>query len=129
MLIRARNAPLDIIATPNPEVLLIFPPHLSHTRSLRLRSLSASDSDIIRHIFSWEAPVLGDFGLFKTLGTEDGVLEPIPTSSTCYSAPFIVLPVSLQLLSCHLPPNVKCSPVATPGCSQSAWTSTKSTAG
>jgi phosphoenolpyruvate carboxykinase (ATP) len=30
----------------------------------------------------------------KTPGTEDGVLEPIPTFSTCYSAPFIVLPVS-----------------------------------
>ncbi|KAH9060353.1 ATP-utilizing phosphoenolpyruvate carboxykinase [Lactarius deliciosus] len=28
----------------------------------------------------------------KTPGTEDGVLEPIPTFSTCYSAPFIVLP-------------------------------------
>lgn len=31
----------------------------------------------------------------KTPGTEDGVLEPIPTFSTCYSAPFIVLHVSL----------------------------------
>ena len=30
----------------------------------------------------------------KTPGTEDGVLEPIPTFSTCYSAPFIVLHVS-----------------------------------
>ncbi|PBK91741.1 ATP-utilizing phosphoenolpyruvate carboxykinase [Armillaria gallica] len=27
----------------------------------------------------------------KTPGTEDGVLEPIPTFSTCYTAPFIVL--------------------------------------
>jgi len=27
----------------------------------------------------------------KTPGTEDGVLEPIPTFSTCYSAPFITL--------------------------------------
>jgi phosphoenolpyruvate carboxykinase (ATP) len=27
----------------------------------------------------------------KTPGTEDGVLEPIPTFSTCYSAPFIIL--------------------------------------
>ncbi|KAF9516688.1 hypothetical protein BS47DRAFT_1390524 [Hydnum rufescens UP504] len=27
----------------------------------------------------------------KTSGTEDGVLEPIPTFSMCYSAPFIVL--------------------------------------
>jgi len=26
----------------------------------------------------------------KTPGTEDGVLEPLPTFSTCYSAPFIV---------------------------------------
>ena len=29
----------------------------------------------------------------KTPGTEDGVLDPIPTFSTCYSAPFIVLHV------------------------------------
>ena len=28
----------------------------------------------------------------KTPGTEDGVLEPVPTFSTCYSAPFIVCP-------------------------------------
>ncbi|KAH8119606.1 ATP-utilizing phosphoenolpyruvate carboxykinase [Phellopilus nigrolimitatus] len=27
----------------------------------------------------------------KTPGTEDGVVEPIPTFSTCYSAPFLVL--------------------------------------
>ncbi|KLO19468.1 ATP-utilizing phosphoenolpyruvate carboxykinase [Schizopora paradoxa] len=27
----------------------------------------------------------------KTPGTEDGVLEPVPTFSTCYSAPFLVL--------------------------------------
>ena len=27
----------------------------------------------------------------KTPGTEDGVMEPIPTFSTCYSAPFLVL--------------------------------------
>ncbi len=39
----------------------------------------------------------------KTPGTEDGVLEPIPTFSTCYSAPFIVLPVSLLHLSGYLP--------------------------
>lgn len=37
----------------------------------------------------------------KTPGTEDGVLEPIPTFSTCYSAPFIVLPVSLLLSSSY----------------------------
>jgi phosphoenolpyruvate carboxykinase (ATP) len=34
----------------------------------------------------------------KTPGTEDGVLEPIPTFSTCYSAPFIVLPVRSSFL-------------------------------
>ena len=34
----------------------------------------------------------------KTPGTEDGVLEPIPTFSTCYSAPFIVLHVSLPYI-------------------------------
>lgn len=39
------------------------------------------------------ARLIGDFNS-KTPGTEDGVLEPIPTFSTCYSAPFIVLHVS-----------------------------------
>jgi F-box-like len=44
MLARARNTPLDIDidldGTPSPEVLLLmFPPHLSHTRRLRLYSL------------------------------------------------------------------------------------------
>ena len=38
----------------------------------------------------------------KTPGTEDGVLEPIPTFSTCYSAPFIVLHVSHQ----HIPSTI-----------------------
>lgn len=43
------------------------------------------------------SPTKSDLTLFslsvlrKTPGTEDGVLEPIPTFSTCYSAPFIVL--------------------------------------
>ena len=36
----------------------------------------------------------------KTPGTEDGVLEPIPTFSTCYSAPFIVLHV--RILTSHI---------------------------
>lgn len=38
--------------------------------------------------------LLTDAILSKTPGTEDGVLEPVPTFSTCYSAPFIVLHVS-----------------------------------
>lgn len=36
----------------------------------------------------------------KTPGTEDGVHEPIPTFSTCYSAPFIVLHV--RVLTSHV---------------------------
>ncbi len=38
----------------------------------------------------------------KTPGTEDGVLEPIPTFSTCYSAPFIVLHVRAAMTSCNM---------------------------
>ena len=38
-------------------------------------------------------PVFNNRPHSKTPGTEDGVLEPIPTFSTCYSAPFIVLHV------------------------------------
>ena len=49
----------------------------------------------------------------KTPGTEDGVLEPIPTFSTCYSAPFIVLHVRADFV--HLlnnPVNTACSSLA-----------------
>ncbi|KAF8486832.1 hypothetical protein DFH94DRAFT_3537 [Russula ochroleuca] len=67
MLARARNAPLDIDidigVTSNPEVLLVFPPHLSHTRELRLYSLSILHSDSVRAIYSREAPALEHFEL------------------------------------------------------------------
>ncbi|KAH9980630.1 hypothetical protein BJV77DRAFT_1073459 [Russula vinacea] len=67
MLARARNAPLDIDIdlgeTSNQEVLLMFPPHLSHTRELRLYSLSMLHSDSIRGIYSREAPDLEHFEL------------------------------------------------------------------
>ena len=65
----------------------------------------------------------------KTPGTEDGVLEPIPTFSTCYSAPFIVLHVRLHSLSSISRSHNLPSPAATPRCSPSAWRSTTSTAG
>jgi hypothetical protein len=69
----------------------------------------------------------------KTPGTEDGVLEPIPTFSTCYSAPFIVLPVGLLfIVEVFVIPAHRTSilsPVATPKCSQNACRSTKLTAG
>jgi hypothetical protein len=72
MLARARNAPLDIDIdfgeTSNPEVLLMFPPHLPHTRELRLYNLSMSHSDSVRAIYSREAPALEHFDL-RVLGT------------------------------------------------------------
>jgi hypothetical protein len=67
MLARARNAPLeitvDLVASPNPDVFLMFPPHLSHTRVLRLHSLSTIHSESVREIFSREAPALEHFEL------------------------------------------------------------------
>jgi hypothetical protein len=67
MLARARNVPLDIDldlgGNPNPKVLLMFPPHLSHTRELRLRELSMLHSDTIRVIRNHEAPALEHFEL------------------------------------------------------------------
>jgi hypothetical protein len=67
MLVRARNAPLDIDidlgGTPHPDMFLIFAPHLSHTRELRLHSLSIPLSDSIRGIYGREAPALEHFEL------------------------------------------------------------------
>ena len=68
MLVRARNAPLDIDidldGTPRPEALLLmFPPHLSHTRRLRLYCLSKLHSDSFRGICRQEAPTLEYFQL------------------------------------------------------------------
>ena len=66
MLARAANAPLDIDidleeVSRRPEVLHIFRPHLSHTRELRLHSLSKEHSDSVRDIYSQEAPTLEHF--------------------------------------------------------------------
>jgi hypothetical protein len=62
MLARAKNAPLEIelddVGRSSPEALLMIPPHLSHTRQLRLHSLSMSHSGDIQEIFSREAPAL-----------------------------------------------------------------------
>jgi hypothetical protein len=67
MLVRARNAPLDIDinlgGTSRPDVFLMFAPHLSHTRELRLHSLSMPLSDSVRGIYGREAPVLEHFEL------------------------------------------------------------------
>jgi hypothetical protein len=78
---RARNARLDFDIdfhrTLNPEVLLMFPPHISHTRTLRLtfyphishprelrpRGLSKSHSENFRCICFQEAPALEHFEL------------------------------------------------------------------
>src|SRR6266849_7559884 len=67
MLVRAKNAPLDIDliahARPIHEALLMMPPHLSHTRQLRLHNLSPSHSDSVQKIYSSEAPFLEHFEL------------------------------------------------------------------
>jgi F-box-like len=73
MLARARNAPLEIglVKAPSPDVLLMFPPHLSHTRALRLSRLSELHFDNLRDIFSREAPAL------EHLALELSVTSPI----------------------------------------------------
>ena len=74
MLARAANAPLDIDIdleslneTSSPEVLHMFRPHLSHTRELRLHSLSMAHSDGVRSIYSQGAPILEHFQLDVSL--------------------------------------------------------------
>src|SRR5216683_7288618 len=56
MLVRARMAPLaiDVLDTPRPEILLMFPPHISHTRELRLHGLYMAHSQVVREICSSE---------------------------------------------------------------------------
>jgi len=67
MLARAKNARLDIdidlAGTPNPRVILLLPPHLSHTRKLCIRGLSTPDTDRVRTFYSREAPALEHFEL------------------------------------------------------------------
>ena len=59
-LVRARDAPLrfDIVGTPRPKVLSKIPPHMSHTRVLRLPRLSIHDYHMVRDICALEAPIL-----------------------------------------------------------------------
>jgi hypothetical protein len=67
MLVRARNAPLeididiDVADRPGPDMFLLFTLHLSHTRTLRLHNQSTFES--VEEIFSREAPVLEYFEL------------------------------------------------------------------
>jgi F-box-like len=64
-LIRAHNAPLfvDLVGTPSTETLALFPPHISHTRELRLRNLSLLHAENMRDICGLDAPELEDFEL------------------------------------------------------------------
>ena len=67
MLVRARNAPLDVDIDLGgmslPDVFPMFAPHLSHIRELRLHNLSIPLSDSVRGIYGREAPALEDFEL------------------------------------------------------------------
>ena len=67
MLARARNAPLNIDICLNgssgQEALHMFPPHLSHTRELRLHGPSMLYPGGVRGIYSREAPALEHFEL------------------------------------------------------------------
>jgi hypothetical protein len=64
-LVRARNAPLviDLLGTPSPEILAMFPKHISHIRELRLPGLSLFHSPGVREICGSEAPELEEFEL------------------------------------------------------------------
>ena len=50
-----------VIAKSGPKALIMIPPHLSHTRELRLHGILQSHSDSIREIYSCEAPALEHF--------------------------------------------------------------------
>jgi hypothetical protein len=67
MLARAKNAPLDIefkpITRSSPEAFLMIPPHIFHTRQLRLHGLSLLHFNLVREIYSREAPALEHFEL------------------------------------------------------------------
>ena len=67
ILARSRNAPLNINirlgGRSGREVLRMFPPHLSHTRELRLHGPSMRHTDRVRRIYSREAPALEHFEL------------------------------------------------------------------
>jgi len=67
MLVRSRNAPLDInlMCEPNPRLLSKFPPHISRTRQLKLCELRMhpSHSQRVKDICALEAPALEHFEL------------------------------------------------------------------
>ncbi|KAI0290883.1 hypothetical protein BC826DRAFT_517578 [Russula brevipes] len=64
-LARARNAPLtiDMLGSPNPETLAMFPAHFAHTREFRFHNLAHHLDDVIRMICNLEAPALEHFEL------------------------------------------------------------------
>ena len=80
MLVRARNAPLDVDIdlrrALDPEVLDVFRPHISHTRELRLHGLSMPYSDSIRGIYSREAPALEHFQLGVSITSPITIQNP-----------------------------------------------------
>jgi hypothetical protein len=70
-LARARNAPLeiDLLVTPNAEILSMFTAHFAHTHEFRLRGLVTPHfHDNIREICSLEAPALEHFELAAHAG-------------------------------------------------------------
>src|SRR5216683_3326806 len=75
ILVRARNAPLviDLFDAPSLEVLSKFPPHISHTRELRLRNLSKYHSQGMQEICALEAPVLENFELKTSIAATSTV--------------------------------------------------------
>ena len=80
MLVRARNAPLDVDIdlrrASDPEVLDVFCPHISHTRELRLHGLSTPYSDSLRGIYSLEAPALEHFQLGVSITSPITIRNP-----------------------------------------------------
>ena len=71
MLTRSRNAPLEIdinIMRTITNPMHMFPPHLSHTRALRLYGMEGSDFEGVREIFSREAPALEHIELDFAVG-------------------------------------------------------------
>jgi hypothetical protein len=107
MLARARNAPLNIDihldGTLGREVLAMFPPHLSHTRELRLHGPSVLHSGGVRGIYNREAPALEHFELrvpvrspvtFQDLGRETLFKGQAPRLRT-FSLSQVLIPWSL----------------------------------
>ena len=91
MLARSRNALLiiDIYldGTSGQEVLHMFPPHLSHTRELRLHGLSILHSRGVRRIYSREAPALEHFELRAPVNSPITFQDPDGTTLFKCQAP------------------------------------------